>query len=61
MTENEHRMAEFYRDSFVLFIVKIEGDGYSMYAIPDPVYNLDITEIVKPVYKVTGYDSFKVY
>ena len=61
LTENEHRMAEFYRNSFVLFVVKIKGDGYSMYAIPDPVSNLDITEIARPVYKVTGYNSFKVY
>ena len=61
MTFNEHRMAEFYRDSFVLFIVKIEGDRYRMYEIPDPVSNLNITEIVKPVYKVTGYDDFQIY
>ena len=61
MTWNEHRMAKFYRESFVLFVVKHEGDGYSMYEIPDPVSNLDITEIMKPVYRVTGYDSFKVY
>jgi len=61
MTWNEHRMAKFYRESFVLFVVKLEGDGYTMYEIPDPVSNLDITEIMKPVYRVTGYDAFKVY
>jgi len=61
MTWNEHRMAKFYRESFVLFVVKIEGDGYSMYEIPDPVSNLEITEITKPVYRVTGYEAFKVY
>ena len=61
MTYNEHRMAKFYRESFVLFIVKLKGDGYSKYAIPDPVSNLDITEIMKPVYRVAGYDVFKVY
>ena len=61
MTWNEHRMAKFYKESFVLFVVKLEEDEYSMYEIPDPISNVDITEIVKPVYRVTGYDAFKVY
>ncbi|MBA7493008.1 ATP-dependent RNA helicase DbpA [subsurface metagenome] len=60
MTWNEYRMAEFYKESFVLFIVKIEEDGYSLYEISNPVLNLDITEFMKPVYKVTGYDAFEV-
>jgi len=54
-------MAKFYKESFVLFVVKLEEDEYSMYEIPDPISNVDITEIVKPVYRVTGYDAFKVY
>ncbi len=48
MTWNEYRMAEFYKESFILFIVKIGKDGYSIYEIPNPVLKLDITEIMKP-------------
>jgi len=61
MTPNEHSKAALYRAGYVLFIVKIWDDGYSLYAVPDPVFNkVDITEISKPVYKVAGFEAFKV-
>lgn len=61
MTPNEHSKAILYREGYVLFIVVIRDKGYSMYAIPDPVYNkVDIIEISKPVYQVKGYDAFQV-
>jgi len=61
MTPNEHSKAILYREGYVLFIVVIREKGYSMYAIPDPVFNkIDITQISKPVYQVKGYDAFQV-
>ena len=61
MTPNEHSKAILYREGYVLFIVKMSDDGYSLYAIPDPVYNnVDIIEISKPVYQVKGYEDFQI-
>ena len=61
MTPNEHSKATLYRAGYVLFIVKIWDEGYSLYAVPDPVFNqVDITEISKPVYQVKGYEEFKI-
>ena len=53
-------MAEFYRDSFVLFIVKVNKIGLKTYAVPDPLINLNIIEILKPVYKATGFEKYEV-
>lgn len=60
MTPNEHSKAMFYREGYVLFIVKIRDNGYSLYAILDPVYNVDMIEISRPIYQVRGYENFQV-
>ena len=61
MTPNEYSKARLYREGYVLFIVIMRDEGYSLYAISDPVYNkVDIIEIMKPVYQVKGYEDFQV-
>jgi hypothetical protein len=60
MTPNEYRKSALYRESYILFIVKMGVDGFTMYLIPDPVFNaVDITEIMKPVYQVKGFEAFQ--
>lgn len=58
LTENEHRIAEFYRDSFILFILKITSITQKKYAVPDPIYNIEFIEYQKPVYQVRNYERF---
>jgi hypothetical protein len=62
MTPNEHSKAVLYRESFILFIVRMGlNDDYTMYSIPDPVFNeVDITPIMKPVYQVKGFNAFQI-
>ena len=61
MTPNEHSKAVLYRETFILFIVRMGVDNYTLYAVPDPVFNeVDITEIMKPVYQVKGFNAFQI-
>lgn len=60
MTPNERSKAMLYREGYVLFIVKISDSGYSLYAILDPVYNVDMIEISRPIYQVRGYEDFQI-
>jgi hypothetical protein len=59
MTQNEYRMAEFYQDNFILFILKVNEHNHRMYIVHNPLAHLDITLIDKPAYRVTGYDTFE--
>jgi superfamily II DNA or RNA helicase len=59
LTQNEHRMAKFYAKSFILYVVEF-SDIVEEYAIPDPLSNLKVEEIMKPIYRFTGYQSFKI-
>lgn len=59
LTQNEHRMAKFYRGSFILFIVEI-GDPTKEFAVPDPTANLKVEEIMKPIYRMSKYDQYQV-
>jgi hypothetical protein len=59
LTQNEHRMAKFYGKSFVLFVVELSGD-IKEYAVPDPIADLKVEEITKPVYRVSMYQNYKI-
>jgi len=59
LTQNEHRMAKFYSKNFILFVVEIY-DPVRRFAIPDPLMNLRVEEIMRPVYRVSSYESFQV-
>jgi len=60
LSHNEYLSAEFYKDSYVLFVVKITDRGNEKYEIFDPVNNLDFTEIQKPVYIAKGFETYQV-
>ncbi|MBN1683206.1 DEAD/DEAH box helicase family protein [Candidatus Bathyarchaeota archaeon] len=60
LTQNEHRMAEFYRESFILFILKISGTSKNKFAVPDPIHNIEFIEFQKPVYQARNYEAFQV-
>lgn len=59
LTQNEHRMAKFYGNNFILFVVEL-CEEVRRFAIPNPLMNLKVEEIMKPVYRVSCYESFKV-
>ena len=59
LTQNEHRMAKFYGKSFVLYVVEL-SEIIKEFAIPDPLSNLKIEEITKPIYRVSSYQNFQV-
>ena len=60
LSRNEYLAAEFYKDSFVLFVVKITNEGYEKYEIYDPINNIDFTEILRPIYIAKGFEKFAI-
>ena len=58
LSHNEYLAAEFYRDSFVLFVVKITDEGLKRYEIFDPVNNIEFNKILRPVYVAKGFEEF---
>ncbi len=60
LSHNEYLAAEFYGDSFVLFVVKITEEGIKRYEIFDPVNNIEFTEILRPVYVAKGFEKYVI-
>ncbi|XRH75614.1 MAG: helicase-related protein [Candidatus Methanosuratincola verstraetei] len=58
LTPNEKVMAEFYHESYVLFIAKEGGGAVTIYAVPDPLKNLNVKEVLRPFYELTGFERF---
>ena len=59
ISHNEYLAAEFYKDRFVLFIVRVTNQGIEKYEIFDPVNNINFTEILRPVYIAKGFEIYK--
>lgn len=60
LSNNEYLTAEFYKESYILFIVRIKGQGYEMYEVANPVLNINFIEIQRPVYIAKDFEEFKI-
>jgi len=60
LSQNEYHAAQFYKDNFVLFIVKITDRGVKRYEIFDPVNNIEFEEILRPVYIAKRFETFAI-
>jgi len=60
LSQNEYLAAQFYKDSFVLFVVKITEEGVERYEIFDPVNNIEFEEILRPVYIAKRFETFAI-
>ncbi|MGF3499628.1 MAG: helicase-related protein, partial [Candidatus Methanosuratincola sp.] len=61
LTQNERSAAAFYRDSFVLFVVKEDVSGKRhIFEVTDPIRNLDLKEVPRPFYEAHGFNRFLV-
>jgi superfamily II DNA or RNA helicase len=60
LTPNEKTVAEFYKESYILFIAREEGDTVRRYSVPDPLRNLDVRVNWRPFYTLNGFEKFAV-
>jgi hypothetical protein len=60
LTPNEGTVAEFYKESYILFIAREEGDTVRRYSVPDPLRNLDVRVNWRPFYTLNGFEKFAV-